>query len=195
MMIIPQDVKTDIARIVRSIPWKVPGDPVALCSFRAATGLFILDALGIPARAELGGMIYRAGPHPKNDLLAYCGDDNNGCIIHGRLMGHIWLTSGDDLVDFSVGDWREHGENSQEPIHWTAAPQRTFLWAERSMFTPEPGRSSPQLGQAWYTGFSGPQPVPSLEEIIDKRLKALEKNRHLLPKTFAVLGLKERLSA
>lgn len=30
---------------------------------------------------------------------------------HARFAGHAWLEYADQLVDFSVGDWREHSTN------------------------------------------------------------------------------------
>ena len=123
-------IKHDISRVVRSIEWV--GSPGGKCLFRALTGLIALKMLGIPADIALGGLIYRAGP---DHVVRFCGPDGLGTVGEHCLLAHYYLISGDELVDFSVGDWKE---NAQWP---------DFFWADCSQFMP--GKT---LEQAWYTG-------------------------------------------
>jgi hypothetical protein len=55
---------------------------------------------------------------------------------HARFAGHAWLESDDQLVDFTVGDWREHfdelrREREYRPIDWRAPPLPEFFWGQR----------------------------------------------------------------
>ena len=93
---------------MRSVDWRsVIKD--GYCFGRAATGHFLLTQLGIPAKLVFGGLVYRAGPDPSRDLLCYCDGYGYGCMIKGKIFAHQWIQSNNDLVDFSVGDWREDG--------------------------------------------------------------------------------------
>jgi hypothetical protein len=117
--VVPDDVKADIAMIVRSVEWTVPGlnpgvytpgigmSTSGICSFRTATGYKVLHELGIPVLAVIGGMVFKAGP-AEEDLLSFCGDDDYGCIVDNNFFGHFWLTRGNEIIDFSVGDWRQN---------------------------------------------------------------------------------------
>ena len=159
---IPDDIKRDIAKVVRSMDFQI-GTPGGLCLYRAISGWMTLMALGIKAMPVLGGMVYRAGPDPKLDVVAFCGPGSVGRLSPSGLLAHYFIVSGNDLVDFSAGDWQEDtrsvpevlpsGVASLPPVCWTAPPP-DFFWAERSNFTPQIGALSPDLGRAWYTGFA-----------------------------------------
>src|SRR5262245_46348702 len=109
---VPDDIKCDIAKTVRSIDWTVVRDDPypfrnGLCFFRNVTGMVTLWKLGIAATLALGGMIYRAGPDEYRDVMAFCGPGNAGTKLPGGLLGHYFIISGDDIVDFSPGDWKQ----------------------------------------------------------------------------------------
>src|SRR5215831_17077509 len=104
---LPDDIKHDIAKTVRSIEWAMMDDrPGGMCFFRAMSGAVALMALGIPAKPALGGMLYRVGPDERRDVVAFCGPNNVGTRIGSSFLGHWFVISGNDIVDFSVGDWR-----------------------------------------------------------------------------------------
>ena len=101
----PDDIKRDIAKTVRSIEWLLPDRrPAGMCFFRTMSGT--INRLDIPAKPALGGMIYRAGPDEERDVVAFCGPGNAGTRIGSSFLGHWFIMSGDDIVDFSVGDWK-----------------------------------------------------------------------------------------
>src|SRR2546421_6568947 len=105
---IPDDVRVDIASLVRSLDFSVNGLSSGLCLFRMLSGKCLFDILGLPASPVLGGMVYRAGPDRYRDVVSFCGSDNVGQLTDdGLLMGHWWLESGDDFIDFSCGDWQD----------------------------------------------------------------------------------------
>jgi hypothetical protein len=202
---IPVDVKTDIAKVVRSVDWRPTIPEGGLCFFRAVTGWLVLTDLEIPATPALGGMVYRAGLDEQRDVLTFCGPGNVGCTIHGRFLGHYWVLSGNDFVDFSVGDWKENAYGLEEycppgmqpldPIQWTAPELPAFFWADRSLFAST--GHTPSLGKAWYTGFAGGSRTSDkfMKQIDDfiPTLRAARKG-HLL-KAYEYYALKERLFA
>jgi hypothetical protein len=104
---LPQDIKDDIAAVVRAVSYTTGG---GTCMFRAFTGGMALQAAGIEADRVVGGMLYRVGPDPMRDVVAFWGPGNFGCIRDRRCFGRSWLRVGDDLVAFSVGDWPKENE-------------------------------------------------------------------------------------
>jgi hypothetical protein len=79
---------------------------------------------------------------------------------HGG-FSHYFIVSGEDIVDFSVGDWQDAetltefvilGVPPLPPICWTAPPPQ-FFWAHRDNFTPRPPAPAPAINQAWYLGY------------------------------------------
>jgi hypothetical protein len=56
--------------------------------------------LNIPCRIALGGLVYRIGPDPVRDVVAFCGPGNVGCMRGPVLAGHTWLEVGDDVAHF-----------------------------------------------------------------------------------------------
>jgi hypothetical protein len=124
-------IKADIAAVVRSVVFP----PGGMCWYRALVGLYAWQTLKIPAEICGGGMIYRTGPDPIRDALAFYGPGNYGCFQLGGFTGHAWLRSGSDLIDFSVGDWREpvkHLEEvgpQMEPLIWAVPRPPAFFGA------------------------------------------------------------------
>jgi hypothetical protein len=43
-------------------------------------------------------MIYRAGPDERRDVVAFRSAANAGTRIGSRLLGHLFIVSGDDIV-------------------------------------------------------------------------------------------------
>jgi hypothetical protein len=152
---LPVDVKTDVARFVRSLEWRAKGQQYGFCFFGAISALVTLTMLGVPATLVRGGMIYRAGPDPRRDVIAWCGPDNHLLLsTEETFFGHYWLVSGPDLIDFTVGDWRSDAkrhlrsaspeERALGPVQWTTPALPDFFWGARKL------------------NFSGGRPVPRI---------------------------------
>jgi hypothetical protein len=197
-VIVPEDIKADIAGIVRAIDL-YDGLAGGRCSFRAYCGWMVLHYLHIPVRRAVGGMAYQAGPDPVRDVVGFCGPDWLGCVQDGVFAGHVWLISGNDIVDFSVGDWQAvsrdalylPGTPDLDPIQWTAPPLPEFFWSDKTHFLTPPQKEL-QLGQAWYTGFKG-QP-PDLDAGLDQYMPILTPVTRTLIALCAEHRLKERLA-
>jgi hypothetical protein len=153
--------RADIAGVVRSIELMAGG---GTCLFRAILGRRVLAWLGIPSTIAVGAMLYRGGPDKIRDVVAFCGHGNMPMVTDEGAAFHYWLHCGDDLLDFSVGDWQPQagdivdlGPIQLGPIQWTAPPLPSFWWQSRSFFV-EPWRPTgePEIGSAWYR----PIPMP-----------------------------------
>ena len=59
-----------------------------MCAPRALVGCVLLKALDLESRIAAGGMVYRAGPNPYHDVVAYCGSHNAGCVMYGQFLAH-----------------------------------------------------------------------------------------------------------
>jgi hypothetical protein len=70
---VPEDLKIDIAKTVRTVDWRQVIPDGGLCFWRNMTGVYVLTELDIPARLQSGGMIFRTGPDEVRDALAFCG--------------------------------------------------------------------------------------------------------------------------
>jgi hypothetical protein len=169
--VIPNDLKTDIAGAVQSIDFILPISG-GTCLFRAMIGKRLLERLGFPAKIALGGMVYRVGPDPYRDVVAFCGKGNTGQIVNGGFLGHYWLALYNDFIDFSVAEWQTLDTESMEiipcdlgPIRWTISPPN-FFWANKQSLAPIKGQDGPSLGSAWYTGWAGPD-APFSELLTD----------------------------
>jgi hypothetical protein len=199
-VIYPDDIKLDIARIVRSIDWV--GAAGGTCFFRMASGHVVLGYLAIPSAMALGGMVARIGPDPERDVVAFCGEGNLGRKDAGGMLAHYWLLVGGDLVDFSVGDWplvcsewevTRTGRALPSP-HWTIDLPK-YHWAPRSAFDWDAAVDgfTPELGRVWYTGFAGdPPPWNAMLEDIAPLLRQI---RHHVREQVEKLALKERVWA
>jgi hypothetical protein len=116
---VPEDIKRDIAKVVRSVDLADDGSDKGGCFFRAMVGWVALMLLGIAAKPALGGMVYRAGPDEYSDVVAFCGEGNVGRQLpdsDAGLLGHFFLVSGNNLVDFSVRDWKEQSRTPYEYV-------------------------------------------------------------------------------
>jgi hypothetical protein len=75
--VIDDTMKATIAEIVRSVA-AFDVETVSMmggaCLFRALAGLQALHALGwLDVRLTIGGVLFRAGPHPVRDTVGYAG--------------------------------------------------------------------------------------------------------------------------
>ncbi len=131
----PDDIKADIARVVRiKFTDSIGGD----CVLPAGIGYVTLGLLGFRPQVYVGGMLFRAGRDPLRDTLTFCGPGNAGQMIDDHFIGHVWLELDGELLDFSCGDWGHldpRGElriagRDLPPIQWQVLPP-TFVWETR----------------------------------------------------------------
>lgn len=191
--VVPPDVRDDIGKIVRSVKF-VTGVRAGHCWYTNFVGLATLQLAGLQPQTVVGGMVYRCGPDRVLDVVAWCSAGNRGMWeADGAFTGHIWLRCGYDLVDFSVGLWREEaaacvgmciGDSVGGPLRapiWTAPPLPDFFWAPYRVMTGSwKPTGTPPLGEAWYGPFVGkaymrpPQElarcVPHLTEQVERAL-------------------------
>ena len=204
---VPDGIKRDIAKVVRSIEYQYVADPFpggGKCAWQNLTGQVVLWKLNIAAKIALGGLVYRVGPDEQRDVVAFCGAGNVGMKNAIGLGGHYFLVSGDNIVDFSVGDWRKisihapeyerlTGQTPLDPVQWTVEPPE-FFWAERNtLMQPQDGTFTPELGRVWYTGWQG-EP-PDFDHLIDDFRTTLKSVVHHLNHGIEFYALKERLFA
>lgn len=191
---IPPARRADIAHVVRS--FEMVTGRGGTCSFRACLGHHVLNRLGIRSTIVFGAMLYRAGPHPMRDVVAFCGPGNKPLA---GVLAHCWLHCGNDLIDFSVGDWQPQASRvvdsafdrlptgeTLEPIQWTAPALPDFWWRPRSSFDPWQPTGEPKLGEAWYhparmpdellAAFAEIESEAALMRILDARCKQLADN-------------------
>jgi hypothetical protein len=121
--------RADIARAVRSVNLVTGG---GTCFFRSLMGARALKQLGLSVELVAGRMMYRMGPGA-GDLLGFIGGNDNSY--------HSWLEAGEDLIDFSIGDWRplatEGYYGSARVRNWTAPPLPEFWWQPKATFGTE----------------------------------------------------------
>jgi hypothetical protein len=179
-ILIPDDIKDDIAMVVQSYVLPFRG----VCFYRAIIGKIVLDVLGIESRICIGSMLHRAGPDPWRDVVAFCGPGNVGCISPGGgFQGHVWLQTDNDRIDFTLVDWRDASGIEEDgilsgdadyglkianeqmgAIQWTAPSLPDYFWQPIASFpkwkqwtSGSKGDVTPSLGEVWYGGFRGSQ--------------------------------------
>lgn len=189
---VPSEVRRDIAAIVRSVKWQLP-TRAGTCWYTNCAGVMCLEIIGLPAKMEIGSMVYRCGPDPERDVVAFCGPGNMGMIApDGYFIGHIYVQSDTDLIDFSVGSWREESDKmegvcvadrrpdgtSPGPAQWTAPPLPDFIWADRATEKAKWRKGgTPELGEWWFGPTNGPLPAitpPILETVEDHFRRQIE---------------------
>jgi hypothetical protein len=162
---IPDDIKRDIAKVVRSIQWDAVGLVGGMCFFNMLTGYSTLCALNVDVTPAVGGMIFRAGPDQYRDVVAWCGAGNLASRTPtGGVLAHYYLTGGNDIVDFSVGDWKTDSVNLPDacfgktvdlgPVRW-GVELPDYFWGNRSSFERDTDAKTPAIGRAWYGGCTG----------------------------------------
>jgi hypothetical protein len=133
------------------------------CLQRSLLALEILRRSGFDCQLEIGSMLYRVGPDPIRDVVAFCGPGNVGKIVNDDLgLYHAWVSVGGYIADFSVGEWRHfHSRHKATylgallgPIQWTITPP-AYWWRPRGkLIGPWRPTGVPELGVAWYGPFT-----------------------------------------
>jgi hypothetical protein len=189
---IPADIKADVARTASSIEFhglSEGGD----CWLRAAIGYKTLTNLGWSPRVELGGVLFRVGPDPRRDVVAFCGRGNYGYAVEGGMLGHVWLRLDEDLIDFSCKDWPRLYKPDDElgPVQWQVQPP-SVIWADRDLFSDWQREGTPDLGKVWFCPWRGPP--PALFSDFDRFLAPAETFGDIIASNIARLCLAERVS-
>jgi hypothetical protein len=118
-------------------------------------GLQALHLCRIDATLHIGSLICRVGPDEYRDVVAFCLDGNAG---YGNGY-HAWIGIGDDILDFSVGDWRSidpvvheraAGLTPWEPVQWTVTLPNYWRKSRAAVADPWRPVGTPDLGAAWY---------------------------------------------
>ena len=81
--------------------------PGGRCMLRAVVGFEVAHQCNLEARLD-GSLLYRVGPDPARDVVAFCGRHNAGGEVGdaaGNHIFHAWLVMGDCIVDLSAIDW------------------------------------------------------------------------------------------
>jgi hypothetical protein len=152
------DTRAAIARVVqgRTLITRGPrGGIGGMCIFHAIIGRFVLRVMGVNADITAGSVFYRAGPDPGRDMFAFSGPFGGMFLANGTLCGHAWLETDDDLIDFSVGNWRRIADTDpadyRRRIEWTHPPPG-FHWGPRTEFSLPVTTITP--GRACYLGMA-----------------------------------------
>jgi hypothetical protein len=163
------DVRKGIAITTRAVDFKMPNDLKGggACLFRSLVALEAMRRCKIDGQIEIGSMLYRVGPDPYRDVVAFCGPSNAGIHTDVGALFHVWISVNSCIADFSVGDWRAladrrdlelalPGAPDLGPIQWTIPDPPNYWWRPRAELT---GRWSatgtPELGEVWYGPYNG----------------------------------------
>jgi hypothetical protein len=86
------DLREGIAKIVRAIDFKMPGDFTGggLCLFRSLVALEAMRHCQVEGHIEVGSLLYRVGPDPWRDVIAFSGPGNAGCDTSVGPIFHVW---------------------------------------------------------------------------------------------------------
>jgi hypothetical protein len=187
---IDDDVKADIARVVRSIIFKNADG--GTCMWRNGIGYMTLRLLGFKPTVCVGGMLFRAGQDPLRDTVSFCGPGNKGQLVAGHFVGHIWLEMDSELIDFTGADWPSLDADTIEldnlgTIQWKVRPP-VFVWATRKLFTWQ-ATGHPKLGEHWYGPWHG-EPLPDL---FDELIQSVAPFGHTIITNLLAAKLPERL--
>ena len=153
---VPRDIVADITRVVQAIAFgNIDGGD---CYARCAIGDYVLHQLGWEPDVTIGGLLYRAGPDPLRDIVAFCGPNNHGMMLGGRFLGHLWLKVHGATVDFTPLDWRRlyRPRGGLGSVVWQYAPP-SLIWAAADVFGWQ-SQGAPEPGQLWYCPWTGDYP-------------------------------------
>ena len=159
---LPDDMKVDIAKAARGFTdTQIMG---GTCVARALVGHKLLREIGLDAKLTYGAMLYRTGFDPMTDVVAYCGKYNTG-YLDAFMIGHLWNELGDDLIDFSCGDWHRESEwqlqmqpDGLPPISWQVEPPQ-YMWQKAAPLKKAWRKiGQPALGEFWYGPWTGKLP-------------------------------------
>ncbi len=164
--------KDDIAELVRSVPRAFPigtGD----CLDRSLVGAAVLTALGLPATLKLGALLYRVGPDPVRDCISIFAPDRHSVEYRNDFcVGHFYLRSGPDLIDFSVGDFRADAAVIAPEMEWSILPP-DYFWDDAAHFARDPAQEVPEIGQAWYDSVIDDPARAVVEKMVARKLAEL----------------------
>jgi hypothetical protein len=163
------EFRAGIAVMIRAVEF--PDAKGGQCLLRCLVALEMMRGFDLNPSLHIGSLLYRVGPDPYRDVVAFCGRGNAGFSVdgHGNSF-HAWIGVGGDIADFAVGDWYDSARNhdySQEealfprapklgPIQWTIAKPPNYWWRPRAeLVKPWRSEGSPELGAAWYGPFNG----------------------------------------
>jgi hypothetical protein len=149
---IPIDIKSDIARVARSISF---AGADATCVWRALLGRRALQRLGWAPNLRIGGLLYRGGAGP-SDMVSYC-RGNYGEADGETYFGHVWLSLHGEIVDFSCADWHYASASGDLGERWRCQPP-SFVWADARLFKWS-AEGRPEVGEAWYCPWRGAPPT------------------------------------
>jgi hypothetical protein len=158
-------LKAAIADVVRG--FDLSGLDGGSCAMRALLGQETLRACHLRSKMVPGAMLYGAGSNQMRDTLSFCVAENRGGYHNGYFVGHIWNELGDDLLDFSSGDWVQEAtiiyaaqsqfdpvEQALGPVQWVAIPP-SFIWQPAiPLKRAWQSSGSPAVGRAWYNDWS-----------------------------------------
>jgi hypothetical protein len=110
-------------------------------------------------------MLYRPGHDQVRDTMSYCGKRNTGYCVDGGMFGHIWNEVGNDLIDFSCGDWVHEAEmqvlllpDGLGDLVFEKVPP-SYLWRGSSSLKANWREfGSPRSGEFWYGPWIGAKP-------------------------------------
>jgi hypothetical protein len=159
---ISQDIKDDIAEVVRHLTLFAAGGTSVQ---RAFVGHEVLSRLRSAPKLVYGSMLYRAGHDQVRDTMGCCGKRNTGYCIDGGMLGHVWNEVGNDLIDFSCGDWVDEAQ-MQASLYPDGlgdsvreVPPPSYLWRGSSALKANWREfGSPRLGEFWYGPWHGAKP-------------------------------------
>jgi hypothetical protein len=132
---------------------------------RAWAGWQVLQRLGFDASISIGGLVYRVGPDPRRDVIAFGGRYNAGLMVNGYPLFHTWNEVDADLIDFSVGDWRTFASapdtwmmeqqifgETLGPLQWRIPEPPAFWWRPIRNVRDDVWNvgGTPELGRVWY---------------------------------------------
>lgn len=163
---LPDEIRRNIAAVVRSTNLFCGG---GTCVFRMLCGHVVMGGLGIQTKRAYGAMLYRAGPDPMRDVVAFCAEGNAGIWSEDQSMGHAWLEHDGDLIDFSAGDWasqmdvvealeadysRANGSVVMESVRFDVQPPEYVWQSARPLKEAWSPVGEPAIGKFWYGPLS-----------------------------------------
>ena len=150
-----QQFKDQVAAAVRGVSLLIAEHKGGMCLYRTVIGWRALHRVGIEARPAMGSLRYRVGPDPTWDVHGYLGIMPNSV--------HMWLDDGENIIDFSAGDWRWDSDEANDrrlfcdewgddgrPINWQIEPPQ-YVWGPKNQLRHDwKPDASPELGVMWY---------------------------------------------
>jgi hypothetical protein len=154
--------RDEVAAVINSVPV-----PPCSCCVQALVAAVALQAVGLPARIGLGGLIYRCGPK-ETDLVCYTNEHGYGsdtCAAplpaNATLYGHAFVLSGDLLIDLTLNDLK-NDHSFLKALHpdefmqeWVFDPPAYYWGPAESIRHRGKITRLPDIGQAMITDYVG----------------------------------------